>query len=112
MIISFCGKNQITSAKLQKIQAKSKISCSYRPFNMGWIGHLKEGGPRTVTTLNEKRGSLPSFTTINSPLFCIASYSLLRNMLDALYGTTLIFCMHLIPSTKHPGFHLNRKMKR
>jgi hypothetical protein len=69
MIISFCGKYQITSAKLQKIQAKSKISCSYRPFNMGWIGHLKEGESRTVTISKEKKGSPPSFTTVNSPSF-------------------------------------------
>jgi hypothetical protein len=42
----------------------------------------------------------------------IASYSLIGNMRDALYGTTLNFCMPLIRSTLHPGFHLNRRMNR
>jgi len=67
--ISFCGKNQKGSAKLQKIQVKSKGSRGYKLFNMGWIGHLKEGGLRTVTISKEKRGSPPSFTTVNSPSF-------------------------------------------
>jgi hypothetical protein len=43
------------------------------------------------------------------------SYSLLqphREHAGRLKGTTLNFCMPLIRSTLHPGFHLNRKMIR
>jgi hypothetical protein len=58
----------------------------------------------------KKRGE-PSDNSGNLlPPLHIASYSLLRNMRDALKGTTLIFCMRVIRPTRHPGFHLNRRM--
>ena len=55
-------------------------------------------------------GAFPKLTTTFSPLLLIASYSLLRNMRDALKETTLISCMHVIHSTLHPGFYLNRRI--
>ena len=68
-------------------------------YGMDWAAGLKK-----------REGSLPVITQQLTPPSLMASYSLFGNMRDALYGTTLIFCIHLIPSTKHPGFHLNRKM--
>jgi len=88
-----CGANYWmdwrAALKIRKIEAEE-------PKHYHW----KEGG------------AFPKLTTTFSPLLIIASYSLLRNMRDALNGTTLISCMHVIRSALHPGFYLNRRIIR
>ena len=73
---------------------------------------LKDWGWRAEQNHKNKREERAIIFDNFLPLSYIASYSLLRNLRDALKGITLIYYQRVIRPTHHPGFHLNRRMNR
>jgi len=70
---------------------------------------LKPESKWTPGGRKKRRGSFTGWHQLTPPSLR-ASRSLLRNMREALQGTTLRYCISAISYTQHHGFHHNQRM--